>query len=91
MHASRCMHANSYQYLLFSCFTKGSYLRLVFTCTEDAFWVIVQIHIFHYVMHCISHFFHFIEREESFDDKEAICFVLKGINWIFMSLQYLRL
>ena len=70
-------------YLLFSCFTKGSYLRLVVTGNENAFWVIVQIHILHNVIHCISHLFYFIERKKALEDEKAICLVLKGINWIY--------
>ncbi len=63
---------------MLSVFATGSYLGLIVASSKDAFWVIFQIHVFYNVMHRISHFFHIIEREEAFDDKKAICLVLKG-------------
>lgn len=60
-----------------SCFKTGSYLRLVLAGSKDDFGVILQIHIFHNVMHLMFHLFHFIVGKEAFDDKIAICLVLK--------------
>lgn len=90
MHAHRILYISINIHLLLSCFTTGSYLGLTIVRGEDAFWVVIQIHVFHNVVHSISHFLHFIEREEAFDDKKAICLVLKGIHYIVMRQEPLR-
>lgn len=72
------------------CFATDSYLCLILASGKNAFGVIRQIHVFHNVIHSISHFFHFIERKEAFDDKEAIRLVLRGIHYMLISQGNLR-
>ncbi len=59
-------------------FATVSYLGLIVASSENGFGVILQIHVFHNVVHRTSHFFHFIEWEEALDDKKSICLVLKA-------------